>query len=253
MAVMAATVMLVSGVAYALSVQCDGAGDQDPDPGQCQGTNESDVITGTAQPDNISALRGRDDITARGGNDDVNGGGGGDDISGGGGGDALSGGGQGDDIHGGPGTPDAASVPLNSFSCSYSDPEAGIDARAEGNQLLFGDGGNDLLTGGPDNDLLAGGSDTNDLSGNGGGDCFLLSGDENERASGGFGDDFFFAADGNGDDVFCGPGHDFVDADAEDRVAANCEDVVRPSPLRAAGATAEAEVTINPAPEEFGS
>lgn len=49
MAAMGAAVLLVSGVAYALAVQCDGAGDQDPDTGQCRGTNQNDVINGTAQ------------------------------------------------------------------------------------------------------------------------------------------------------------------------------------------------------------
>lgn len=34
MAAMGAAMLLVSGVAYALSVQCDGTGDQDPDSGE---------------------------------------------------------------------------------------------------------------------------------------------------------------------------------------------------------------------------
>src|SRR5918994_4142583 len=66
MAAMGATVLVVSGVAYALSVQCDGTGDQDPDPGQCQGTDQNDVITGTEQSDiAIDALGGRDEVNAR--------------------------------------------------------------------------------------------------------------------------------------------------------------------------------------------
>src|SRR5215208_1906035 len=67
MAAMGATVLVVSGVAYALSVQCDSTGDQDPELGECAGTNLSDVITGTAQRDIISALGGRDVVSARGG------------------------------------------------------------------------------------------------------------------------------------------------------------------------------------------
>src|SRR5215211_3012820 len=74
MAAMGATVLLVSGVAYALSVQCDGTGDQDPDPGQCQGTDQNDVITGTAQRDVILALGGLDEVSAGGGEDELNGG-----------------------------------------------------------------------------------------------------------------------------------------------------------------------------------
>src|SRR5215218_3411933 len=235
MAAMGATVLLVSGVAYALSVQCDGTGDQDPDPGQCQGTDQNDVITGTAQRDVILALGGLDDVTALGGDDNVEGGRGGDP----------------DDIRDGSGTTDASSPP-NSFTCNLSLPD-GSAASTSGNQILFGDNGNDLLAGGRDNDLLGGGAGRNDLSGNGGGDCLILFGDENERASGGDGDDIILAVDGNGDDVFCGAGDDAVDADAEDRVAANCEDVIRPSPLQAPGATPEAEVTITTAPEEVAS
>ena len=57
MAAMGASVLLVSGVAYALTIQCGGAGDQDPDPGLCVGTPEDDEITGTNQPDVIRALQ----------------------------------------------------------------------------------------------------------------------------------------------------------------------------------------------------
>jgi Ca2+-binding RTX toxin-like protein len=234
---MSFAVLVIGGVAYALTVQCDGAGDQAPDPVLCAGTNEDDKITGTTQRDNISALDGLDDVNARPGDDTVNGGNDRDEISGGAGGDGLHGGRGPDTIDGGPGTPDS-SEPLNSFSCTRS------EASVEGNQILFGEGGNDILTGGRVTDLLRGGPGTNDLSGNGGGDCLFLFGDENEQASGGEGDDIFFVEDGNGDDIFCGAGHDTVDADANDRVAANCEDVFRPTSLRAGGATPEAEVTI---------
>jgi Ca2+-binding RTX toxin-like protein len=109
---------------------------------------------------------------------------------------------------------------------------------------LLGDNGNDDLEGGRDNDLLEGGAGRNDLSGKGGDDCLLLSGAANERASAGDGDDLIGNPDGNADDIFCGAGNDWVAADAEDRVAANCENVDRPSPLQATGATPLVEVTI---------
>ena len=67
MAAMGATVLVVSGVAYALSVQCDGTGDQDPDPGECQGTEQNDRITGSQERDEILAQGGRDLVSARGG------------------------------------------------------------------------------------------------------------------------------------------------------------------------------------------
>jgi Ca2+-binding RTX toxin-like protein len=106
---------------------------------------------------------------------------------------------------------------------------------------LSGGDGNDDLDGGRDNDFLGGGAGRNDLSGKGGDDCLLLEGDENERASGGDGDDIIRADDRHGDDVFCGAGIDWVGADAEDRVADNCEDVF---PLQATSSTPVAEVTI---------
>jgi Ca2+-binding RTX toxin-like protein len=115
---------------------------------------------------------------------------------------------------------------------------------------LLGDNGNDDLDGGRDNDFLRGDAGRNDLSGNGGDDCLNLSGAANERASGGDGDDLifadesFFGFDSNGDDVFCGAGIDAVLADAEDRVAANCEDVLGQTSLQATGATPVVEVTI---------
>src|SRR5215204_4720526 len=137
MAAIGATVLVVSGVAYALSVQCDGTGDQDPDPFECAGTNLSDVITGTAQGDIILALGGPDVVTARGGDDGVDGGRGGDDISLGLGGDGGFGGGGPDDINGGAGTTDAIDPP-NPFSCSIQDEEAGLDASTQGTQFMFG-------------------------------------------------------------------------------------------------------------------
>jgi Ca2+-binding RTX toxin-like protein len=232
MTAMAAAVLVVSGVAYALSVQCDGVGDQDPVPGECAGTDQNDVITGTDQRDIILALGGLDVVNARSGDDDVDGGRGRDDISGGLGGDELNGGGGPDDIQGGPGTTDASPPPVfpedNTFTCTLN------DASTEGFQLLRGDDGNDDLDGGRDNDWLEGDAGRNDLSGKGGDDCLNLRGDANERASGGDGGDLIFANDGNGDDIFCGAGIDSVavdDAvDAQDRVAADCENKSVPPP-----------------------
>jgi hypothetical protein len=71
-----------------------------------------------------------------------------------------------------------------------------------------------------------------------------LSGAANERASGGAGDDLIGSDDGNADDVFCGAGHDTVFADVQDRVAANCEVVIREPSLQTTDATPMVEVTI---------
>jgi len=79
-------VSAVAGVAWAATIQCDGVGDTDPDPGQCAGTNDGDVITGTTKADIIRA-RGSgnqvDQVMARGGRDKVLGGNGADFLFGG--------------------------------------------------------------------------------------------------------------------------------------------------------------------------
>lgn len=233
------SVLLVAfaGVALAANIQCQG--------GPCVGTEQNDRITGSQLDDEIEALGGRDIVTGRMGDDFVAGDAGGDEITGGDGADALNGDRGPDEIGGGPGTPDGE--PIVAYSCGITDDSAGIDANTEGNQFLTGGDGNDRLTAGRDNDLLQGGAGRNDLTGNGGDDCLELGGDANERVSGGDGDDIIQANDGNGDNVFCGAGIDTVRADEEDRVASDCEDVLRESP-QAAGATPEAEVTIT-APE----
>ena len=92
MAAMGAAVLLASGVAYALSVQCDGAGDQDPDPGQCRGNAENDVIVGTDLPDVIFALNGYDRVNSGPGRDELRGGNLGDYLAGEDGSDTYFGG-----------------------------------------------------------------------------------------------------------------------------------------------------------------
>lgn len=90
-----ALLVAVAGVAWAATIQCDGEGDSDPDPGQCAGTNSGDVITGTTNADIIKA-RGSgtevDEVMALRGTDKVLGGNGADFLFGGGGSDTLNGG-----------------------------------------------------------------------------------------------------------------------------------------------------------------
>jgi hypothetical protein len=81
LATMATAVLVASGGAYALNeIHCDSAGDTDPDPLECRGTLESDVIVGTTDPagEEIRALSGNDLVDAYNGNDTVYGGPGGD-------------------------------------------------------------------------------------------------------------------------------------------------------------------------------
>ncbi len=60
----------------------DGAGDGDPDPGQCAGTQSADQITGTDTRDIVFAKAGKDSVNAGRGNDKVYGGDGADTVSG---------------------------------------------------------------------------------------------------------------------------------------------------------------------------
>ena len=236
------TLLLAGGVAWAANITCTG--------GPCAGTEQDDRITGSQLYDEIQALGGRDVVTARAGDDSVDGGRNRDDIFGGPGGDFLLGSWGPDDIDGGPSTTST----VVKFSCGISDEE-GVIYESHGTQQSWGGNfgfslaeadGNDDLDGGRDDDFLDGGGGRNDLSGNGGDDCLFLEGDANERASGGDGDDLIFttAFPTNADDVFCGAGIDSVLADPDDRVAADCEHVIRQSLLQATGATPEAEVTV---------
>src|SRR5918995_2330164 len=101
MVAMGAAVLLASGVAYALSVQCDGAGDQDPDPGQCEGTDNADTLNGTANDDDMRGLMGPDTLNAAAGFDTVRGGRGGDTLNGEADNDTLIGQQDGDALNGG--------------------------------------------------------------------------------------------------------------------------------------------------------
>lgn len=71
---MAATLVVVSGVALAAVIDCTG--------GLCPGTNNNDTMTGTAGFDDMRGRDGADRMSARAGNDRLTGGSGGDEISG---------------------------------------------------------------------------------------------------------------------------------------------------------------------------
>ena len=80
-----------------------------------------------------------------------------------------------------------------------------------GNDRLYGLQGNDTLYGGPGNDRIYGGPG-------------------NDRIYGGAGNDTIYGGGGR-DTIDCGLGRDVVHADAQDRVAANCEVVIRPKAI----------------------
>ena len=117
----AAMLLLVSGVAYALTIQCDDGGDQNPDPGECFGTEESDRITGNSYPEVILSFSGNDRISALGGDDSVASARGRDRVFLHGGNDTIDGGEGKDVIHGGPDN-DGSAEGATFADLTFSDP-----------------------------------------------------------------------------------------------------------------------------------
>lgn len=107
------------------------------------------------------------------------------------------------------------------------DPRANVLFGGRGNDRLFGLGGADRLDGGVGNDQLAGGEGNDTLSGRAGSDR-LVGGPGRDVHDGGAGNDVIRSRDGAGSEVVrCGAGRDLVLADTRDRVARDCERVLR--------------------------
>jgi Ca2+-binding RTX toxin-like protein len=106
----------------------------------------------------------------------------------------------------------------------------------EGDDALFGEGRADILRGGPGDDLLDGGPGRDTII-DGPGDDRVVGGDESDRVLlerghdrvwAGKGDDVIEAGvDGVRDVISCGLGRDTVYAERRDRVAGDCERVLR--------------------------
>jgi Ca2+-binding RTX toxin-like protein len=176
MATMALGVLLVSGVAYALSVTCDGTGDQDPDPGECQGTPNADRISGTdVAAEQIYALAGADDVSSGLGSDEIYGGRGNDVVDGYHGRETIYGG-SGDD----------GSAEGTTFKTATN-----LEG-AEGSDKVYGGEGDDWIDA-AEHDDTAGSVD---------------------RSYGEEGNDHIYTIDGNEDIINCGSGtHDVVRRD----------------------------------------
>jgi len=93
--------------------------------------------------------------------------------------------------------------------------------------VIRGLGGNDRIWGGNGHDQIEGGAGNDVLDGGRYGDT-LVGGPGRDRISGGLGPDLIEVRDGERDVVRCGRGDDVVFADRLDRVAKDCEQVVRP-------------------------
>ncbi|HEX5848897.1 MAG TPA: hypothetical protein VFY59_06840 [Rubrobacter sp.] len=199
LATIGATVLLASGVAYALDVRCDAASDPDTAPGQCLGTPDDDEIFGTARPDVIRALNGFDDVFARAGGDEIYGGNLADYLEGGIGWDTYFGGKGADYL-----------TELDSF-----------------------DSGRDVMNGGPNNDVLEGGGGGDILRGQAGDesdtgdptDSAMFGDPGNDELYGGTGDDAMEGEEGT-DEHYGGPDDDFIDAANNETYATDAPDLV---------------------------
>jgi uncharacterized membrane protein YkoI len=96
-------------------------------------------------------------------------------------------------------------------------------------RTITGDNRANDLYGTPGNDRIVGLGGNDDLYGRAGNDT-LTPGSGEDDVYGGPGDDRIFAADGEHDDISCGPGRDSVVADHTDDVSRNCEQVRRVGP-----------------------
>ncbi|MDP8943248.1 MAG: hypothetical protein M3N16_03915, partial [Actinomycetota bacterium] len=152
------------------------------------GADEVDVAAGDAGNDSIAGGRSRDFLSGDVGGDSIDAGPGGDVVDGGIGNDVVRGAGSGDSLNGG------------------SDEDR-----------ISGGGGRDGITGASGNDRLFGGQGPDRVEGGLGADLI----------SGGAGADSVVATDGKRDRVRCGGGRDTVLADGVDRVARDCERVLR--------------------------
>lgn len=105
---------------------------------------------------------------------------------------------------------------------------AGDDLLVDGygDDVLEGGDGDDRLRGGEEFDLVSGGRGDDVLAGGGGRDR-IYGGPGRDRINAGIARDSIFVADGERDVVACGSELDLVVADRRDRIARDCERVVR--------------------------
>ncbi len=201
LALMAATLVVASGVALAVNKV---------------GTNGPDTLRGTNGDDNLVGLGGNDDLFGLGGRDNLLGGEGKDWVLGGnerrplGGDKNLVGGPGNDGVFGGKGSDNLLGGSGNDFVAGGNDSDSAVGD--EGRNLVNGERGSDRVVGGEGPDWLVDGP---------------FRETDKDTLSGGDGDDVFFVDNrpATRDIVTCGGGFDRVAADTEDEVAPDCEEV----------------------------
>jgi hypothetical protein len=204
------------------------------------GGNLADYLQGTADDDSICGLRGADRIFGLGRNDRLVGGPGPDFLDGGAGNDVVEGGGENDTVLATDGSPDR-------IDCGGGGEDRAVVDRVDrvvnceriahspllcrkvgtwNGDDLVGTPKRDIICGLPGGDKILGLAGSDSIDGGQGNDT-LDGGEGSDRLIGGAGYDVILAQDGQVDTIDCGPDYDTVVADRVDRVAKNCENVVR--------------------------
>ena len=178
------------------------------------GTIGADSIFAGAGNDVVDALAGDDCVDLGAGNDSGQGGSGADVVLGGLGNDILNGSSGNDRLLGGPATD-------RIFGGFGNDTLHG----QSGDDRISGSRGRDRINGGGGTDRLAGSSSPDRISGDAGNDR-IDGGSANDVLKGNSGSDRIIGRSGR-DRISCGGGRDTVIADRSDRVARDCERVVR--------------------------
>ena len=202
-------------------------------------SSDIEDLAGGAGGDSLTGNGGANTITGNGGADTVAGGDGGDALAGGGGRDALGGGagddsldggadpdrldgGAGADVLGGGEGRDLADYGARPENLTVTlDGAAGDGAAGEGDNVgadvedVLGGAGADTFTGNGSANALEGGAGEDYVDGAAGADAL----------TGGDAGDVIRARDGDGDQLACGPGPDFVIGDPGDASTADCERV----------------------------
>ncbi len=202
------------------------------------GTHEGDQIWGFFGADLIHGLQGNDMISGGPGNDRIYGDAGGDRLKGGGGDDLLDGG-LGDDVLAGRADNDTLRGGSgNDLGLGGDGSDALFGGR--GRDTLGGGAGGDIVYGGAGNDVLRGGKGVDQIFGGAGRDILDARDDRSSKKAKKLSvSTMFFGeavqlqmpmfdnrherAKSKGDFVKCGKGRDRVRADANDRVARDCE------------------------------
>lgn len=185
------------------------------------GNGGSNSITGNSGADSISGGEGGDALGGGIGRDVLTGGDGDDALDGGADPDRLDGGGGADVLGGGDGR-DLADYGARAENLTVTlDSAPGDGAPGEGDNVQ---GDVEDVLGGAGADTFTGSGAANSLEG-GAGEDYVDGAAGADALTGGDAGDVLRARDGDGDQLACGPGPDFVIGDPGDANAADCERV----------------------------